>query len=70
MYHEGLDQKPYKYMAKMDDTKHASTVFCCRSDKNIFGELLGHFEIQNGHFQAKNGHFKNFLELERQEGNE
>ena len=68
MYHEGLVRKPYKYMAKMDDTRHSSTVFHCRSDGNIFGELLGHFQIKNGHFQTQNGHFKAFLN--RQEGNE
>ena len=45
------------------------TVFCCHSDKNIFGELLDYFEIQNGYFQAKNYHFKAFLIQERQEGN-
>ena len=50
MYSEGLLRKPYKYMAKMDDSRHPSvpsTVFRCRSDRNNFGELLGHFEIKN-----------------------
>ena len=56
--------------SKMDETKVTSTVYHCHSDENIFGELLGHFEIQNGHFQAQNAHFKTFLILERQEGNE
>ena len=41
----------------MDETKVTSTVYRCRSDENIFGELHGHFEIQNGCFQAKNINF-------------
>ena len=43
----------------MDEIKVTSTVYHCRSDENIFGELHGHFEMQNGFliFEAKNGHF-------------
>ena len=47
----------------MDDTILPSTTFCCRSDKNVFGELHGHFEIQNGQFQAENRHFRPFWHL-------
>ena len=36
--------------SKVDETKVTSTVYHCHSDDNTFGELLGHFEIQNGHF--------------------
>ena len=36
--------------SKMDETKVTSTDYPCCSDEDIFGELLGHFEIQNGHF--------------------
>ena len=45
--------------SKMDDTKVTSTVYHCRSDNSIFGELHGHFEMQIGFliFEAKNGHF-------------
>ena len=39
--------------SKMDETKVTSTVYHCHSDDNIFGELLGHFEIQNGYFYAQ-----------------
>ena len=49
--------KVIKKVNKMDDTILPSTTFRCRSDKNIFGELLGHFEIQNSYFQAKISHF-------------
>ena len=52
--------KVIKKVNKMDDTILPSAKFRCRSDKTIFGELHGHFEIQNGHFQAKNSHFKLF----------
>ena len=40
----------------MDKNKFTSTVYCCHSDKNIFGDILGHF--------------KAFLIKERQEGKE
>ena len=43
-------QEGNKRHIKMDENKFTSTVHCCHLDTNIFGELLGHFEIYNDHF--------------------
>ena len=51
-------------MPKMHDTRHPSTVFCCRSEKNIFDSSLAILKSKMSIFRPKISIFRCFWHIE------
>ena len=47
------DKNIPSYGVPVDDTTGTGTVFCCRSDENIFKNLRFHFWSKMAHFRTK-----------------